>query len=73
MPVVLARDPEGNGFGRLADCGESMVDPNEYRPEGVYPTSEQLAELMAQPGSPWTEEDEAPDFCSQRTLVLWPA
>lgn len=71
-PVVLAQDPEGNGFGRLSDYTEQMVDPDEPRPEGVYLTPEDYAERIADPDSGYTEEDEAPKSCTQRALVLWP-
>lgn len=67
QPVVLSQDPEGNGFGRLSDWSEQMVDPDDYRPDQIWPTEDERLD----PDSDYTDEDEAPEG-SVRALVLWP-
>lgn len=61
--VLLAQDPEGNGFGFLVEADESTV-AEDYRPDSVYPTPEQYAEM---------DEDEYDPPADTRVLVLWPA
>lgn len=62
LPIVLAQDPEGNGFGRLSGWSEQMVDPDDYRPEEIAPT----------PETPDVDEEDAAPSDWQRVLVLWP-
>jgi hypothetical protein len=69
--IVLSRDAEGNGFSPLSDAGESMYAAETSWSGTVHPTPEDLAELMARPGSAWSEEDAAPDD-AERVIVLGP-
>ena len=63
QPVLLAQDPEGNGFGRLSGWSEQMVDPDDYRPDEIAPT----------PETEGVDEEDAAPADWQRVLVLWPA
>jgi hypothetical protein len=69
--VILRKDGEGNGHSPLAEAWESMYAADSTWSGDTYPTPEDLAEWMAEPGSPWSEEDAAPDD-AERVIVLGP-
>ena len=68
--VILQKDAEGNGYSPLADADESMYAAECTWAGDVYPTPEQLTELIAG-GSGWSEDDAAPDD-AERVIVLGP-
>jgi hypothetical protein len=61
MPVILAKDPEGNGFSPLSSFSQAMYEPESTWAGQTYLTPEDLAERMASPDSEWSEEDGAPE------------
>lgn len=64
MPVVLAEDPEGNGYSPLASFELVMYEPESPWSGQTYPTPEDLAERIADPerfGAGWGEDDAAPE------------
>lgn len=67
MPVVLAKDAEGNDFSPLSGPEQGMYSARNTWSGEVYPTAEEIAD----PTSGYTDEDEAPDH-AVRALVLWP-
>jgi hypothetical protein len=69
--VILRKDAEGNGHSPLADAWESMYSADSTWSGETHPTPEDLAGWMAEPNSPWTEEDAAPDD-AERVIVLGP-
>jgi hypothetical protein len=69
--VVMASDAEGNSHSPLSSVNESMYLPETTWSGDAYPTAEELAEKMAQPGSGWSEEDAAPDD-AVRCVLLGP-
>jgi hypothetical protein len=71
MPVVMAADAEGNSHSPL-ECAEQAMYVAETTWSGdVYCTNEELAQKMAEPNSPWTADDAAPDD-AVRVLLLGP-
>jgi hypothetical protein len=69
--VILRKDAEGNDHSPLCEAWESMYSADTTWSGYTYPTPEDLAEWMAAPRSPWTEEDAAPDD-AERVIVLGP-
>lgn len=70
--IVLSKDAEGNGFSPLADAGVHMYAAESTWSGSVYPTPEDLAEMMDPPNTQgWSEEDAAPDD-AERVIVLGP-
>jgi hypothetical protein len=67
MPVVMAKDGEGNGHSPLADVDVAMYVPDSTWSGEVYATPEEIAD----PDSIHTDEDEAPDG-AVRVLLLGP-
>lgn len=70
-PILLSTDEEGNGFNLLSNVEEHLYDPSEYYTDQIYPTHQQLDELIAVNKYGYTEEDRAPEN-SVPVLVLWP-
>lgn len=70
--VVLSKDAEGNGYSPLADADETMYLAESTWAGETYPTPEQLAELVAQPGGGWDAEDDAAPEDAVRVVVLGP-
>lgn len=78
IPVILSRDPEGNGYSMLADGGLSLYDSEErpYYIEQIYLTHEELDAEIAKDkanNKQWgySEEDRAPEGAVP-AVVLWP-
>jgi hypothetical protein len=69
--VIMARDPEGNGFSPLADASEGMYQADTTYSGEVYLTPEAHARLMSDPASGYTDEDAPPDD-AERAVVLGP-
>jgi hypothetical protein len=75
LPVMLAKDGEGNGFETLHEVAESMCDG-----ETTWHTPEQWAAELANPDSRFDPEDDAPpdegeqtgDGTARRVALLWP-
>jgi hypothetical protein len=74
LPVILAKDEEGNGFETWGgDAEESLIDVVER--DATWHTPEQWAQEMAKPDSRFDPVDDAPpeiDGDVQRVIVLWP-
>lgn len=69
--VVMSKDAEGNDYSPLADASVNMYAAESTWSGHAYVTPEDLAELRAQPGSGYTDEDAAPDD-AVRVVVLGP-
>lgn len=72
LPVVLAQDPEGNGFDTWSgDVIESLYH-SEWRE--TFMTPEQFAEDQAREDSEYGPDDEPPDIDDtvRRVVVVWP-
>jgi hypothetical protein len=63
--VLLADDPEGNGFSFLAEAGEATVH-EEYRPDGIYPTQEEHDAMTE------SEQEDYGPVGPIRVVTLWP-
>lgn len=72
MPVVVAKDEEGNDHSPLAEVDQAMYAAHNTWSGDVYPTPEQLAVLVDQPGSTWDPADDAPPADAVRVLLLIP-
>lgn len=74
LPVMLAKDEEGNGFEYWGgDVEESLMSVSER--DATWHTPEQWAEEMAKPNSRFDPEDDEPpeiDDDVQRVIVVWP-
>jgi hypothetical protein len=72
--VVIAKDPEGNGYSPLADAGESMYVADSTWSGQVYPTPEDVARWVA--SGAWSASDAAdryePGDDAERVVVLGP-
>lgn len=71
MPVVLAKDAEGNGYSPLSDADEAMYLADSTWSGEVYLTDKQLQDKVARGVGGWGPEDAAPDG-AVRALVLGP-
>lgn len=75
LPVMLARDGEGNGFESLSEVAESICDG-----ETTWHTPEQWAVELTNPDSRCDPEEDAPpaegeetgDGVARRVALLWP-
>lgn len=74
LPVILAKDEEGNGFETWGgDAEESLIDIDER--DTTWHTPEQWAQEMAKPDSRFDPEDDAPpdiEGSVKRVVVVWP-
>lgn len=74
LPVILAKDEEGNGFETWSgEVEESLIDMQER--DTTWHTPEQWAEELAKPDSRFDPEDDAPPEIGgdvQRVIVVWP-
>jgi hypothetical protein len=71
LRIVLSNDTEGNKFSPLADASEATYTPECTWSGEIHLTPEDYAELVADPTSGYTEEDEPPED-AERVVVLWP-
>lgn len=69
--VILQKDAEGNGYSPIADATEAMYVAASTWSGEVYPTQEELVQLVAQ-GSGWDPEDDAAPDDAVRVVVLGP-
>lgn len=72
LPVVLAEDPEGNGFDTWSGEVDETLYDIEYRETRLTP--EQFAADQASEKPRYTEDDEPPeiDDVIVRAVVIWP-
>lgn len=74
LPVVVAKDEEGNGFEFWSgDVQESLIDKDER--DATWHTPEQWAKEMEDPDSRFDPEDDEPPEIDDRVIrviVLWP-
>jgi hypothetical protein len=74
LPVVLAKDEEGNGFEYWGgDVEESLINRSDR--DATYHTPEQWAAEMEDPDSRFDPEDDAPPEIGgdiERVIVVWP-
>lgn len=74
LPVVVAKDEEGNGFEYWSgDVVESLIDKTHR--DATYHTPEQWAEEMKDPDSRFDPvDDEPPEIGGdiERVIVVWP-
>lgn len=70
--VVMSSDAEGNSYSPLADAGEAMYLADSTYSGEVFPTPEQLSELVAHGGYGYDEEEDAAPAEAVRVVVLGP-
>lgn len=70
--VVLQKDAEGNGYSPLSNAGEAMYVAETTWHGEAYPTPEELAVLVANPGSGWDASQDGAPGGAVRVLVLGP-
>lgn len=72
LEIMIQKDQEGNGYQLLrgTDQGLRSVHENWYW-ETIWPTNEELDELIAGGKGGWSEEDRAPEDAVP-CLILFP-
>lgn len=74
LPVVVAKDEEGNGFEYWGgDVEESLI--HKVHRDATWHTPEQWAKEMEDPSSRYDPEDDAPPEIGgdvERVIVVWP-